>query len=673
MRRTAVYTAAFTPPTSPLTAISGTSLLTCQYQGTVRNIGFIDSSPNNFTITRNGNTTQGTFSPFSNADGEWSAYFTGSNGLNDTGGGLIGSTTSTFTVEAFVYMTAAPSGSADHGSLVGLDASFTAVFNYLSFGPDTAKKIRLFWFDGANKTCVGGTVLNLNQWYHIAVVVNSGAISLYVDGVSESLTGTTTITNRSSTSNAFNIGKNGQTQFIGYASNVRISNNARTISVPTSPYTSDGNTLVLALQSNRFQSPATGTSAITWETIGGSVQPFSPFAPSAAYDPSVNGGSGYFDGSGDNLTAPDNAAYDFGSGAFTIEGWARPTTASQLAFAARGQSTGFIGWILSTTNFLASTNGSTWNITITFTSALVANSWNHVAVVRNGDVYTAYLNGVANGTTTVSGSIVAGTAATIIGQRAGQADYSGYIANFRIVKGRAVYTSAFTPPTAPLGATSGGDDPPQGTETSLLTNFTNAGIFDNTGKNNLETVGNAQIDTSVKKYGTGSMEFDGTGDYLSVSGTSDLFVFGTGDFTIECWVYLNSTTGYQSIYDQRPSGSATALTPAIYLDDTSLKYYVNGADRITAGTALSTGTWYHIAVSRSGTSTKMFLDGTQTGSTYTDSNNYINGANRPVLAVDGSNTANNELNGYIDDLRITKGVARYTTTFTPPTAAFPDL
>jgi hypothetical protein len=52
------------------------------------------------------------------------------------------------------------------------------------------------------------------------------------------------------------------------------------------------------------------------------------------------------------------------------------------------------------------------------------------------------------------------------------------------------------------------------TNTSLLLLAPNAGIFDNTGKNNLETVGNAQIDTSVKKYGTGSMEFDGTGDYL---------------------------------------------------------------------------------------------------------------------------------------------------------------
>ena len=314
---------------------------------------------------------------------------------------------------------------------------------------------------------------------------------------------------------------------------------------------------------------------------------------------------------------------------------------------------------------------------------LVNNTWIHVVFTRDNSTgrTRTFVNGVLKATGTGTYFAVSSNPLQIINFNDGvNRSFIGYVADIRFCKGSiptdyqtastTVDASIFTPPTAPLTASSQGAT---SADTELLLNFTNAGIFDNTGKNNLETVGNAQIDTSVKKYGTGSMEFDGTGDYLSVSGTSDLFVFGTGDFTIECWVYLNSTTGYQSIYDQRPSGSATALTPAIYLDDTSLKYYVNGADRITAGTALSTGTWYHIAVSRSGTSTKMFLDGTQTGSTYTDSNNYINGANRPVLAVDGSNTANNELNGYIDDLRITKGVARYTTTFTPPTAAFPDL
>ena len=163
-------------------------------------------------------------------------------------------------------------------------------------------------------------------------------------------------------------------------------------------------------QNNTFLDSSTNNFTITrnGNTTQGSFSPFSQ-----------TGWGNYFDGSGDSLTATNNAAYDFGSGAFTIEAWAFPPTASQLAFAARGQSTGFEGWIISTTNFLATTNGSSWDITITFTTALTANAWNHVAIVRNGNVYTAYLNGVANGTTTVSGSIVAGTAATIIGQRAG--------------------------------------------------------------------------------------------------------------------------------------------------------------------------------------------------------------------------------------------------------------
>jgi hypothetical protein len=198
-----------------------------------------------------------------------------------------------------------------------------------------------------------------------------------------------------------------------------------------------------------------------------------------------NSWSGYFDGSGDSLTVTNNAVYDFGSGSFTIEGWAYPTTASQLAFAARTQSQGFEGWIVSTTNFLATTNGSSWDVSITFSSALTANSWNHVAIVRNGNVYTAYLNGVANGTTTVSGSIVAGTTVAIIGQRAGQTDYSGYISNFRIVKGTAVYTTAFTPPTTPLTAVS---------NTSLLT-LQSSTLIDNSPNNFTITAnGNARVD-----------------------------------------------------------------------------------------------------------------------------------------------------------------------------------
>jgi hypothetical protein len=108
---------------------------------------------------------------------------------------------------------------------------------------------------------------------------------------------------------------------------------------------------------------------------------------------------------------------------------------------------------------------------------------------------------------------------------------NGYISDIRVVKGTAVYTTTFTPPTAPLNAI---------TNTSYLLKFTNAGIYDHAMLNDLETVGNAQVSTSVVKYGTGSMYFDGAGDYLSRPASS-LYALGTGDFTIEAWVYANTT------------------------------------------------------------------------------------------------------------------------------------
>lgn len=231
-----------------------------------------------------------------------------------------------------------------------------------------------------------------------------------------------------------------------------------------------------------------------------------------------------------------------------------------------------------------------------------------------------------------------------------------------MVKGTAVYTSNFTPPTAPLTAI---------TNTSLLTNMTNGAIFDNAMMNDLETVGNAQISTSVVKYGTGSLAFDGTGDYLvSNAANSNLYAFGTGDFTIEFWIYTNSSGTY-TVYDSRALG-VNDLSPTIYLNSNSVTFFTNGGDRINGGN-LTNATWNHIALARSGTSTKLFLNGTQTGSTYTDTNNYINSSGRPFIGSGSIVAGQNALNGYIDDLRITKGYARYTTTFTPPTAALSDI
>jgi hypothetical protein len=284
---------------------------------------------------------------------------------------------------------------------------------------------------------------------------------------------------------------------------------------------------------------------------------------------------------------------------------------------------------------------------------IAANTWNHLALVRSGTTITLYVNGVSGGTYTSSANF-SDTNNTI-----GVTPTFGYISDVRVVNGTAIYTSSFTPPTEPLTAVA---------NTSLLCNFTNAAIFDSTAKNVLETVGNAQIDTTVVKYGTGATQFDGVGDYV-VQPTNLNYGYGTGNFTIEFWLYLNSTAT-QTIVSNWSSASSTS--PNIYINST-IRYSTASSDRIT-GAALSTGQWYHIALCRASGSTKLFVDGSQSGATYSDSNNY--GTTAPLgigtYWSGGSPVTSNTLNGYIDDLRITKGVARYTANFTPPNKAFPD-
>jgi hypothetical protein len=182
--------------------------------------------------------------------------------------------------------------------------------------------------------------------------------------------------------------------------------------------------------------------------------------------------------------------------------------------------------------------------------------------------------------------------------------------------------------------------------------------------------GNAQIDTAVKKFGTGSIEFDGSGDYLSINGSTypiDL----SGDFTIEFFVRHKVATGNQKYIDTRSDTVGT--TEALLIDiNTNFRLFIDGSDRLLGNAgAPSVNTWYHIAIVRSGTSIKYFLNGTEeldyTQSTPRD-------YTLDYVWEIGVNTSRitNYLNGYLDELRITSGVARYTSNFTSPTAAFLD-
>ena len=164
-----------------------------------------------------------------------------------------------------------------------------------------------------------------------------------------------------------------------------------------------------------------------------------------------------------------------------------------------------------------------------------------------------------------------------------------------------------------------------------------------------------QVDNSVKKFGTGSLLLDGTGDRVNYATESD-FGFGTANFCVEWWCYPTSVTGTQVLMDFRTGASDTA--PTIYASGTELRFAEGGTDRITGG-SLALNTWQHVAVARNAGTTRLFLDGAVVG-TYTDSNDY--GSTKPVVIGADYNSANNYA-GHFDEIRVSKGTARFTGAF----------
>jgi hypothetical protein len=161
----------------------------------------------------------------------------------------------------------------------------------------------------------------------------------------------------------------------------------------------------------------------------------------------------------------------------------------------------------------------------------------------------------------------------------------------------------------------------------------------------------------------GKAYFGGSGAYLSFGGQAD-FAFGTGDFCIET-IYSPSVNG--TIHEIICFGNAGAsIAPRIYrYSDNTLYYHVNGT-RIHGAATLLAGNSYHIAISRSSGVTRLFVNGVQDGADYTDANNYVVSAGRPFIGV--SPILDGYLVGYMFGVRATKGRARYTSNFTPPTS-----
>jgi Concanavalin A-like lectin/glucanases superfamily len=192
-----------------------------------------------------------------------------------------------------------------------------------------------------------------------------------------------------------------------------------------------------------------------------------------------------------------------------------------------------------------------------------------------------------------------------------------------------------------------------------------------TNPHNVANMGGAQVSTAVSKFGGGALALDGTSKYLSFPSSTD-FDFGTGDFTMELWAYPTSVTGVQMLIGRQEPGSGMALqlicvNGLFYFTVRSLG---GGALAYASGGAPILNTWSHIAAVRSGTNLYLFQDGALVG---TGSASVNLTCQRPLTigALDDTSITA-YYPGYLDEVRITKGVARYTGAFIAPTAPFPN-
>ena len=629
---------------------------------------FIDSSNYNNSLTiAAGTPYQGSFSPFP-ATGTWSNHFnftSGSTYLSTSEAAISALLTGTAytTIECWVNVPSFRTGPAAYNF-----PSILAMGNtWMNFGVENGYP-KFYWYGtGASAPSLTSSIaITVNTWNHIAVVFNgsgSNNLKIYVNGV---LGGTATFGLINGGGSPLYIGIEGDSPnssyWLGYISNLRITNSAlytSNFTPSTTPLTAIANTTLLTCQSNRFIDNSTNAYTITTHSTV-KVQRFNPFGNNLMlYSPSTNSGSIYFDYNS-YMSIPNSAALQLDGAAWTIEMWIYPTdfTNYNVPLAKRG--TGgdqYQVYLFGGTGVLSFYNGST---AVSSSTAPQLNAWNHIAYTHDGGTLKMFLNGV----NVYSGAIVvpSGSAPLYIGtDSSGTYNFLGHLSNIRILKGTQLYTSGFTPPAEPLTAI---------TNTSLLLLGANSKYYDSTKINNIKNVGGVATRTDIKNYGSNSWYFNGS-SYLTML-NNPIFNFPK-DFTIELWLYNVTTTFYGNIFSTTANYvTANGIRLTTGPSNNTFSVGIGNSGSVTGNTTFSNNTWVHVALVRSGTSLTLYQNGINIGSV-TDSTAFISDTALigTVGAVGGGGGPYN-LIGYIQDFRVTNGIARYTTTFTPPTGPLPN-
>jgi hypothetical protein len=608
-----------------------------------------DASTNSFAITENGNVISTASTPY--RSGGYSLQLDGNDyittGFNDNFG------TGDFTFECWAKTTVGGVIMAQYDN--GSQAE--------AFEIGTADGIIRSHTDSGTEGAQGSQDLRDNQWHYLVWERHSGTYYYYVDG---SLQASITNSENGQQSSGWYIGRFGVANtgyFTGELRDLKFTVGTAVYggsapSVPTESTVSGSETFVFATGLPYGKDLSTNGSSRTITNYGDPI--FVPDGPYdyVPYDSATHGGSVYFDGSS-NMTIPDNSVFDFGTDSFTIEAWINIDTTRggyDRIVAGGTQADGannqwFIGFWPGAQINVGYYNGSGFTETQFNVVSMPNETWHHVAIVRDGANIECFFNGESKGTWNIGTSTEfnTGSAGLIVGARYNNGSpiepYHGYISDLRIVKGTAVYTADFTPPTEPLPAI---------TNTQLLTGTNKNSIWDASSGKLLTLVGDTTASTTQTKY-SNSIYFDDSGDYISVTVDPPL----AGDFTCEAWVRFDSISAGNQIIC-----SFGSYAPALFYRSASNDISIyHGTAFYQSGFNPSANTWYHIAMAREGTSVRVFIDGTQYGTTQTYSTSITSTNLR--IGYDG----NDYFGGYIEDFRYTKGLARYTANFTPPTGS----
>ena len=614
-----------------------------------------------------------------------------------------------FTVEAWLYPTSHQTQS--HFFSKGSGSASTAQQREYSFRFKSGE-IGFYWSagggsgSGQDQSINASTTINLNEWFHFACTMDSSNnVTLYKNGTSVgtgSFSGTyNTSLNRTARIGRFMDYTGISHDFHGYISNLRIVKGSVVYSSnftpPTSPLTAITNTVLLTAQGSLTDHSSVGH---TLTSYGGSYNELSPFAPAgtaynnkfvrdssdSAHTLSFNGTvaqshnsslspyrtggySGFIgDGSSNYVTYPSDASFVFGTGDFTVEAWVFPENVGSGGVS--DDQTIFGGFATpSCLFFLTNTNSrpALWDSSSQATSSIgmPERQWTHIAWARSSGTLKIFVNGEQG---------YSGTYNTNFNQQfamyTGKSNldtsrnFSGHIADLRVVKGTAVYTSEFTPP-ARLTAI---------TNTSLLAFNTPYNRDMSTNKHTITYNGDVHNSpfspfarTAGKSEDGGSFVLNNAaaGNIETTDKASNEIQLGSGDFTLEFWYNPDDHTSFwEALLSKR---YATTGGWRVYKNDGAgtIKWYRSTTNSITTSACLYNHTWTHLAVVKSGSTMKIYANGLEVGSA-SDTYDYTTSTAGEIEFGAGSVTSELPGEGHFADLRIVVGTAVYTGEFTPP-------